>query len=160
MDIRKESAQYYDLQPAPYDGLDIPFYVAILAIERSEPSEAGLREARVLELGCGTGRVLVPMSPYCDFIRGIDSSEAMLDVCRQKLAKEGLSPDKAAVQLGDITSLDLGETFDLITAPFRVMQNLETNDQLDGLFETIRRHLAPFGTAVLNAFNPFGPREE
>ena len=127
MDIRKNSARYYDLGPAPYDGLDIPLYVVLL------PS----RGARVLELGCGTGRVLVPMSPYCGYIRGVDSSEAMLEVCRQKLAGEGIPSAKAAVQIGDITALDLGETFDLITAPFRVMQNLETDEQVDGLFHKL-----------------------
>src|SRR5574341_663141 len=113
MDIRGSSARYYDAGPAPFDGKDIAFYESLI------PSP----EARILELGCGTGRVLIPLARRCAFIQGIDLSDAMLDVCRAALAKANLPPDRAAVAQGDITDLHLGQRFDLITAPFRVMQN-------------------------------------
>ena len=58
------------------------------------------------------------------------------------------------VEVGDITEIDLGRTFDLITAPYRVFQNLETDVQVDGLLEVVRRHLAPGGTCILNVFQP------
>ena len=51
VDIRAVAAKFYDLQPSPFDGKDIPFYIALIP----SPSSA------VLELGCGTGRVLVPL---------------------------------------------------------------------------------------------------
>src|SRR5690349_15180494 len=141
-DIRGEAAKYYDLQDNPT--ADIAFY------ERLLPSPA----ARVLELGCGTGRVLVPLAVHCGFIYGIDASEAMLVHCREKLERAGIGPKRARVTLGDIADFDLGERFDLITAPFRVLQNLETDVHVDGLFRCIRRHLAPGASAVLNAFHP------
>jgi len=55
--------------------------------------------------------------------------------------------------LGDITNFDLGTTFDLIIAPYRVLQNLETDDQVAGLFRCVRTHLAAGGTCILNVFN-------
>lgn len=149
IDIRYEAAKYYDHTPSPFDGQDIRFYLELL---QAYPKG----KARVLELGCGTGRVLLPFTAHCAYIHGIDLSEAMLDLCRAKLAKAGVPVERASVQHGDITRLDLGQKFDLITAPFRVMQNLETDEQLDGLFNTIRRHLAPGGSCVLNAFRPWG----
>src|SRR5262245_44490121 len=115
MDIRQSSARYYDLQPAPYGGADIPFYIGLIPFPN----------ARVLELGCGTGRVLIPIAAHVATSLGVDSSDAMLDICRERLLKDHVSSDKTAVQLGDITNLNLGQTFDLITAPFRVMQNVE-----------------------------------
>ncbi|MDA0814039.1 MAG: hypothetical protein O3C21_16815 [Verrucomicrobia bacterium] len=50
--------------------------------------------------------------------------------------------------------------FDLIIAPFRVMQNLETDDQVEGMMANIKRHLAPDGDAILNAFCPRGDVDE
>jgi ubiquinone/menaquinone biosynthesis C-methylase UbiE len=142
IDIRDEAARYYDLNPEPLD--DIPFYRAKI------PS----RDSAILELGCGTGRVLVPLTKDCGYIHGVDVSEAMVSICRQKLVKAGVSPVRAHVQVGDITDLNLGKRFDLITAPYRVFQNLETDAEVDGLFETIRRHLSHKGTCILNVFKP------
>ncbi len=48
------------------------------------------------------------------------------------------------------------EPFDLIIAPFRVMQNLERDDQIAGLMRGIRKHLSPGGEAILNTFCPRG----
>ena len=141
-DYREDAARFYDLWADPYD--DVSFYRAKL------PSP----EADVLELGCGTGRVLLPMAESCRFIHGIDHSPGMLDICQRKLDDAQIAPGRARIEQGDITALDLGRTFDLITAPFRVMQNLETDTQIAGLLDTIRRHLAPQGTAILNTFFP------
>ena len=146
MDIRVEAAQYYDLQPAPDD---IPFYENLIFA----------RPADVLELGCGTGRVLSRLSGGCRYIHGIDLSEAMLSICRQKLHDMGISKEKASVEIGDITNFRLDRTFDFIIAPFRVLQNLETDDQVNGLFDCISKHLAPNGSCILNAFRP-RPLEE
>ena len=143
IDIRMEAAKYYDSDPAPLN--DARFYQGLI------PSP----EISILELGCGTGRVTLPLIPYCKFIHGIDISPAMLSICRDKLAKAGIPPTKARAEQGDITTFDLGRTFDLILAPFRVLQNLETDRQLDGLFQCIRKHLAPGGTCILNVFHPY-----
>ena len=59
-DTRAEAAKYYDL--SPNTPADVPFYQGRI------PSP----EACVLELGCGTGRVLVPLTPRCGHIHGLD----------------------------------------------------------------------------------------
>jgi SAM-dependent methyltransferase len=125
---------------------DIAFYPARL------PSS----DAAILELGCGTGRVLLPLAAVCSFIHGIDRSQAMLACCRQKLQAAAIPSTKAQVELGDITDFALGRTFDLIIAPYRVFQLLETDVQVDGLFRCVRMHLAPGGTCILNVFHPQG----
>jgi ubiquinone/menaquinone biosynthesis C-methylase UbiE len=99
---------------------DVPFYLARL------PSS----EAQVLELGCGTGRVTVPLARHCAFICGIDHSEAMLRICRDKLSAAAIH--NAEVVLGDMSDFHLDRTFDFIIAPYRVMQNLGTNEQVHG----------------------------
>ncbi|MBI4488002.1 MAG: class I SAM-dependent methyltransferase [Deltaproteobacteria bacterium] len=139
---RAETAKYYDLNPEVPN--DIPFYKARI------PS----RQARVLELGCGTGRVLLPLVDSCGYIHGIDLSQAMLSVCVERFKEAGIQPAKAQAEVGDITNFALGQRFDLIIAPFRVFQNLETDAEVDGLFRCVRTHLSPDGTCILNVFNP------
>ena len=143
-DIRAEAAKYYDVSPTIPD--DIAFYQARLLSS----------DTAVLELGCGTGRVLLPLATVCGFIHGIDQSQAMLTHCLQKLQTAAIPPTKARVELGDITQFALGRAFDLIIAPYRVFQLLETDAQIDGLFRCIRAHLAPEGTCILNVFHPQG----
>ena len=72
-DIRAESAKYYDLQKIPFD--DVPFYIEHI------PSP----NANILELGCGTGRVLVTLASHCAYIHGLDISKAMLKTGRIRL---------------------------------------------------------------------------
>jgi len=83
----------------------------------------------------------------------------MLQVCRSKLEAAGLQADNAGIEVGDITDFDLKDRFDLIIAPFRVIQNLETDRQLAGLFRCIRTHLADGGRCILNVFHPNRPPE-
>lgn len=148
MDIRLNAAKFYDHQGFPID--DVDFYIDQL------PSPEGT----VLELGCGTGRVLIPLSAHCRFIHGVDLSTGMLQICCENMAAAGLSPEDAQVEQGDVANLDLGRKFDLITAPFRVFQLMIEDEQVQGFFDTLRKHLAPGGVAILNTFNPYGPPEE
>jgi SAM-dependent methyltransferase len=142
IDIRMEAAKFYDSNPDTPD--DIPFYLARI------PST----QASILELGCGTGRVTLQLAPHCGYIHGLDLSLAMLNICNEKIGRSGLPVGRVQVELGDITDFNLGRRFDLIVAPFRVLQNLETDAQLDGLFTCIHRHLAPGGSCILNVFKP------
>ncbi len=116
-------------------------------------------KATILELGCGTGRVLIPLAAHCAYILGVDISEAMLTICRRKLQAEGIPRDRAMITYADITALALGRQFDLIIAPFRVFQNLKTDEEVAGLFKTVRSHLSDGGSCILNVFRPFLSRE-
>jgi SAM-dependent methyltransferase len=141
-DIRAKAVQYYDL--CPDMPADVPFYRSLI------PSP----ESRVLELGCGTGRVLVPLAEVCGYIHGLDLSEAMIEVCRRKLDAADIPTTRARAEVNDITNFALKETFDLIIAPYRVLQNLESDAAVNGLFRCIRQHLAPGGSCILNVFRP------
>jgi len=146
-DTRAEPAKFYDLNPnLPRD---VPFYIGRLPCPR----------ARVLELGCGTGRVAIPLAAHCASVQGLDLSEAMVRIAREKVASAGLG-DRISIEVGDISCFELQRRFDFIVAPFRVLQNLEFDTQVDGLFQCIRRHLEPNGRCILNAFNPVRDRDE
>jgi SAM-dependent methyltransferase len=108
-----------------------------------------------LEVGCGTGRVLIPTARAGIEIVGLDASAAMLNVCRERLRDEPETV-RSRVQLvqADMRAFDLGRTFTLVTVPFRPFQHLITvEDQLSCL-ESIRRHLVDGGALILDVFNP------
>jgi len=145
-DARSEPAKFYDLNPnLPRD---VPFYIGRLPCP----------QARVLELGCGTGRVAIPLAAHCAFVHGLDLSKAMVRIAREKVASCGLS-EKIHIDVADISCFQLSQRFDFIIAPFRVLQNLEFDSQVDGLLQCISTHLEPSGRCILNTFNPNLDRE-
>ena len=107
----------------------------------------------VLELGCGTGRVLLPIARDGIACTGLDSSEAMLGELRAKDPPENLR-----LVTGTMTDFDFGsERFHLIFSAFRSFQHvLAVEDQLACL-HAVRRHFAPGG---LFAFDVFAPKLE
>jgi SAM-dependent methyltransferase len=138
---RDYNAEYYDANTT--STADIHFYAGFV--------NAG---TQVLELGCGTGRVTAALLEIADAVVGVDISPAMLERARDNMGEPG------SFVCGDITNIRLGRRFDLIIAPFRVLQALEHDEQVDGLFEVIRAHLAPGGIAILNVFKPLLERDE
>jgi len=146
-DTRAQAAKYYDLSPDT--PADVPFYQGLM------PSP----EARVLELGCGTGRVLAPLAAGCGSIYGLDLSAAMVAVCRKKLEAAGIAPPKAQVAVQDITNFTLNQRFDLIIAPYRVLQNWRGRRQSAAYSDASGAHLTPGGSCILNVFRPNGDTE-
>ena len=136
---------FYDSVPVYTTRRDVQFYI----------DEAGDAGGSVLEIGCGTGRVLLPIARAGHTITGVDASLHMLDRCRTKLrAEPGEVQGRVTLHQGDARSFDLGRKFDLVTAPFRVVQHLTTiNDQL-GFLESVARHLTPGGRLTFDVFNP------
>jgi SAM-dependent methyltransferase len=138
-------AHLYD-QVVPYrERPDIDFFVQA-ALDCGGP---------VLELGCGTGRILIPTARSGVDITGLDLSPYMLDVCRQSLATEP-SKVRERVELvqGDMRDFDLGKTYALVTTPFRPFQHLLTTEDQISCLTCIRRHLKPGGFLILDIFNP------
>ena len=117
------------------------------AFYRSMAEETG---GPLLELGCGTGRVLLNSAETGIECVGLDASNEMLDVLREKNP-----PGNVTLVHGRIENFDLGSgRFRLITAPFRAMQHLlDPQSQLAAL-RNIHRHLTPDGVFVFDVFDP------
>ena len=139
---REFVADFYDQVELYQRRPDVGFYTA-LATEHGGP---------VLELGCGTGRVLLPTARAGVEITGLDLSSGMLSACRSKLAEE--APDvQSRVRLthGDMRSFGLGRRFGLVTIPFRPFQHLLTVEEQMACLACAHRHLAPGGVLALDA---------
>ena len=123
---------------------DIPFYLG----------EALSIEGPVLELGCGTGRVAIPIAQAGVDVVGIDNSHAMLEQARLKV--DSLGPGAGTLELvnADMRDFSLDTTFDLAIIPFRGFLALLTVEDQRRALMRIREHLNIGGRLVFNIFVP------
>jgi SAM-dependent methyltransferase len=139
------AAEFYDWV-TPYEARqDVAFFVEVA---RAAPGP-------VLELGCGTGRVLIPTARAGARIAGLDASSSMLAACRRKIENEPEDvQSRVTLVLGDMRLFDLRRQFELVTIPFRPFQHLLTVEEQVACLVAIHRHLAPGGKLILDVFNP------
>lgn len=123
---------------------DVAFYV----------EEASSVDGPVLELGCGTGRVSIPMAGTGSHVVGLDSSHEMLLKACGKV--DGVVKGKGSISLirGDMRELPFGQLFSLIVVPFRGFLSLLSVEAQERTLNEIRTHLAPGGRLVFNVFVP------
>lgn len=134
-------AEYYDLIQRGVEG-DVEFYVA----------QALRAKGRTLEIGCGTGRVCIPMAMSGVDVAGLDNSRAMLEQCREKL--EFIGDTKGRLQLieADMRDFTLGEQFGFIAMPYRAIMHLLNPSDQRSCLACVRRHLAPDGLFIFNTW--------
>ncbi|MBI5625367.1 MAG: class I SAM-dependent methyltransferase [Elusimicrobia bacterium] len=137
-----------------YEGLFAEVYDAIQAFDDDVPffvEAAADHGSPVLELGSGTGRLLLPMAAAGAEVTGLDPSRDMLKVCRAKLA--ALGPEvRSRVRLvqGDMRGFRLERRFSLaVLGCDTILHLLTPEDQVRGLLN-IRRHLRTGGTLLVD----------
>ncbi len=139
-------AAIYDARTAAeWADRDLDFYLG-LAREFGGP---------VLELACGTGRVLLPLARAGYEVMGVDLSPHMLEVADRKLASEPREV-RSRVRLveDELARFDLGRRFALILIPARSFQFLLTREDQRRCLAACARHLWSEGRLVLDVFNP------
>jgi SAM-dependent methyltransferase len=136
------TARFYDAAYATLPGLgaDVAFY-RDLARRCGGPA---------LELGCGTGRVLLAIAAQGIPCTGVDASPAMLDLLRARQGDLGVRTVCARMQDFDLSP----ERFALVFAAFRGFQHLAAVDEQLACLAAVRSHLRPGGTFAFDVFNP------
>ena len=112
----------------------------------------------ILELGCGTGRVLLPLAEAGHAVVGVDISPGLLAEARKKLDGQRLRGKVELVE-GDLRTFDLAEkSFSLAICTTNTLMHLTTReDQLAALCN-VYRHLGRDGLLLLDVFNPDAAR--
>ncbi len=142
-------ARYYDLENADFTE-DLDFWLE-LADEHGGP---------VLELGCGTGRVLLPLARRGHAVTGVDNAPEMLARLTQKLAAaQGLRGAGGrlappTVLEADFATFTAEARFPLALMPFNTFMHLLTLEAQVAALANIRRHLVLGGLLALDLINP------
>jgi SAM-dependent methyltransferase len=104
----------------------------------------------VLDVACGTGRVLLPMLRAGVDADGVDLSAAMLTAARRKADAEGFAPELVHSPMAE---LRMGRQYALVVIPFNsFVHNLKRDEQL-GTLRTCREHLLPGGRLLFDIFH-------
>jgi SAM-dependent methyltransferase len=133
-------AAFYDWENArTMARRDVPFWRRVAAA-------AG---GPVLELGCGTGRVTVPLARAGISLVGIDLSDPMLRRARARLRRVRLAAHARLVR-GDIRHLPFEPaTFALVAAPYGILQSLVRDSDLSATLSAAAAALRPGGRLVM-----------
>lgn len=123
----------------PFD--DIGYYLARC---REEGGPA-------LELGCGTGRILLPLRAADIDIRGLDRSAPMLAELQRQARVGGID---VHTELGDIAALAGGRSYRIVLAPYSLATYLTSETALSEFLTSLQQILLPGGLAVIDAFVP------
>jgi SAM-dependent methyltransferase len=136
-------ARYYDLLFADFEE-DLPLWLALTE---------GV-EAPILEVGCGTGRLLLPLGQAGHHLTGLDLSAVALSAAQAKVEAAGLVEQIRLVQ-ADMRHFDLtSNTFALALISLNTfMHCLSLADQLATL-RTLHRHLQPAGQLIIDLYYP------
>lgn len=143
-------ARFYDVDMAQnmrFD--DVAFYSHACARARG----------RVLEIGCGNGRILLPLLARGIDAVGIDASAPMLAELKRKAATAGL-PLRAV--RADARRLPFAPGFAAIVCAYSLVTYMTTRADLDALLAGCRAILAPGGQLVVDAFvpRPVAPQDD
>ena len=132
-----EYAAFYDWENARTFGRrDVPFW-------RTVALGAG---GRVLELGCGTGRIAMPLGRAGVSLVGIDRSAAMLARARRRVRLARLNGHVSLVR-GDIRALPFPPgSFSAVIAAYGVLQSLLRERDLAATLQAVHRVLRPGAT--------------
>jgi len=133
-------ARYYDLDLEDHRD-DVELYLALI----------GRGHSAVLELGCGTGRVALPLAAAGHEVVGVDNDPAMLS--RARAAWEVGAPTSRRGSLDlideDLTKLDLGRQFDLVILGLNALPMLASRDAQQAALRVAAAHLEREGGRVV-----------
>ncbi len=142
--MTESDVEYVGLMAEAWDALrgdtstweDRPFFLELIR-ERGEP---------VLDVGCGTGRLLLDFLGQGIDVDGVDNSEPMLALCRRKAERLGLT---ANVHLQSMSTLGLSRRYRTIIVPSSSFQLLLDRAEAGRALDAFHRHLEPGGTLAM-----------
>ncbi|MCD6289632.1 MAG: class I SAM-dependent methyltransferase [Anaerolineae bacterium] len=135
-------ARYYDYEYGAFDA-DVPMYLGF-AERVGSP---------ILELAAGTGRLLLPLARAGFQVTGIDISEALLAVAREKIRAADVESQVRLVR-ADMRDFALEQRFHMAFCALNSFMHLETVRGQAMALRCWRRHLQPGGLLIIDLFLP------
>src|SRR5256714_8330208 len=134
-------AALYDLDSAPLEGAPDVDWFGGLARRTGGP---------ILELGCGTGRITVPIAQDGHHVVGLARSGAMLERAERRARRANVEVRWVE---GDMRAFSFNEAFALVFVALNSFLMLDPDDRWSCLAR-VREHLAPRGRVAIDVFQP------
>jgi 2-polyprenyl-3-methyl-5-hydroxy-6-metoxy-1,4-benzoquinol methylase len=134
-------ARHYDLHG--WDWYARTYGARLIALLRERGLASG---ASILDAGCGTGSLALMLAHEGYRMTGVDLSPEMIARARVKDAA-----DEVDWRIGDITSLDLGATYDAVVSVADTFNHLESLDAWEAALRSLNAHLRPGGLVCIDA---------
>ena len=138
----QEYCDFYCLEMQDYSA-DLPFYRALL-----HPDD------RILELGCGNGRLTRLLAPLCRQITGIDISGPMLRQAKNTTSTATTHLANIVYEQKDMLDFSFPSGFDVIIIPYNTLNLLGEEDKVKKCLQLCQKHLAPEGHLGLQLYHP------
>jgi SAM-dependent methyltransferase len=111
---------------------------------------AARKPSTLLDMGCGTGGHALPLRRRGYQVTGIDRSEAMIQLAREKARKAGLD---VPFHMMDMQALALPCRFDAVTCMFQAINYVLSERDLSAVFRNVHRHLDQGGLFLFDFRN-------
>ena len=139
-------SQYYDLLYRDKNYIAEVNYIIKLIKENMDQSKT------LLDMGCGTGKHAELLSDNGYIVHGIDISEDMLKIAKNRsMNKE----DKLLFSNSNIQDLNLNKKFDVVVSLFHVMNYQNSDNELIKAFKVAKEHLKNDGIFIFDFW--YGP---
>lgn len=137
-------ATAWELFSGEEPGADYDFFKQII-VEGQGPA---------LDVGCATGRLLLPYLQDGLDIDGVDPSADILDICRRRAEKIGLSGrlGQQKLERQSMQTLNMGRTYQTIFVPCGTIQLVVRREEVFEALSRFYQHLKPNGTLVLTSY--------
>lgn len=136
-------AHYYDLEYRNVTD-DLMFY-----------SEFAARcESPILELGCGTGRIVSHLGMAGYRVTGIDLSLPMLQIAHQRVDQEPRLARNVRLEEADMRTFSLRTRFRMALCAINSFMHLTTPEDQAACLQAVHHHLVPGGLFIVDVFNP------
>ena len=137
------AAKYYDLIHQAHTG-DIELFVQM----------AQAAEGQILDIGCGSGRLVIPIAEAGQTVVGIDNSTDMFAVAQKRIVEDGVPAEHATLIEADVLTWQTEQRFGLIIIGMNTLMEFSNQTVLD-LLKAAAKLLAPGGQIVIDVIQPF-----